>query len=161
MSLGAKGLREVAEIAVLNNNYLLNKVTEIKGVSAPYAKGRRRIEQVRYSWEKLREDTGVRSEEVGLRSTDFGVHYWTSHHPWIVPEPCTLEPTESYSKADLDEYVEILRQVSDEAYSNPEIVKTAPHNSTVHKIDHGPLDDPSQWAITWRAYKRKIGKVAR
>lgn len=161
MSLGAKGLREVAEIAVLNNNYLLNKVTEIKGVSAPYAKGRRRIEQVRYSWEELREDTGVRSEEVGLRSTDFGVHYWTSHHPWIVPEPCTLEPTESYSKADLDEYVEILRQVSDEAYSNPEIVKTAPHNSTVHKIDHGPLDDPSQWAITWRAYKRKIGKVAR
>jgi len=161
MSLGAKGLREVAEIAVLNNNYLFNKVTEIKGVSAPYAKGRRRIEQVRYSWEELREDTGVRSEEVGLRSTDFGVHYWTSHHPWIVPEPCTLEPTESYSKADLDEYVEILRQVSDEAYSNPEIVKTAPHNSTVHKIDHGPLDDPSQWAITWRAYKRKIGKVAR
>ena len=161
MSLGAKGLREVAEIAVLNNNYLFNKVIEIKGVSVPYAKGRRRIEQVRYSWEELREDTGVRSEEVGLRSTDFGVHYWTSHHPWIVPEPCTLEPTESYSKADLDEYIEILRQVSDEAYSNPEIVKTAPHNSTVHKIDHGPLDDPSQWAITWRAYKRKIGKVAR
>jgi glycine dehydrogenase subunit 2 len=161
MSLGAKGLREVAEIAVLNNNYLLNKVLEIKGVSAPYAKGRRRIEQVRYSWEELRRDTGVRSEEVGIRAADFGVHYWTSHHPWIVPEPCTLEPTESYSKADLDEYIEILRHVSNEAYSNPEIVKTAPHNSTVHKIDHGPLDDPSQWAITWRAYKRKIGKVAR
>jgi len=158
MSLGAKGLREVAEIAVLNNNYLLNKVLEIKGVSAPYAKGKRRIEQVRYSWEELMKDTGVRSEEVGIRAADFGVHYWTSHHPWIVPEPCTLEPTESYSKSDLDEYIEILRHVSNEAYSNPEIVKTAPHNSTIHKIDHKPLDDPSQWAITWRAYKRKIGK---
>ena len=158
MSLGAKGLREVAEIAVLNNNYLLNKVLEIRGVSAPYAKGKPRIEQVRYSWEELREDTGVRSEEVGLRAADFGVHYWTSHHPWIVPEPCTLEPTESYSKADLDEYIEILRHVSNEAYSNPEIVKTAPHNSTIHKIDHGPLDDPSQWAVTWRAYKRKMGR---
>ena len=158
MSLGAKGLREVAEIAVLNNNYLLNKVLEIKGISAPYAKGKRRIEQVRYSWEELMNDTGVRSEEVGIRAADFGVHYWTSHHPWIVPEPCTLEPTESYSKSDLDEYIEILRHVSNEAYSNPEIVKTAPHNSTIHKIDHKPLDDPSQWAITWRAYKRKIGK---
>ncbi len=158
MSLGAKGLREVAEIAVLNNNYLLNKVLQIKGVSAPYAEGKRRIEQVRYSWEELTEDTGVRSEEAGLRAADFGLHYWTSHHPWIVPEPCTLEPTESYSKSDLDEYVEVLRHVSNEAYSNPEIVKTAPHNSSIHKIDHGPLDDPSQWAVTWRAYKRKIGK---
>ncbi len=156
MSLGAEGLREVAEIAVLNNNYLLNKVLEIEGVSAPYAKGKRRIEQVRYSWENLRNDTGVRSEEVGLRVADFGVHYWTSHHPWIVPEPCTLEPTESYSKADLDEYIEILRHVSDESFTKPELVKTAPHNSTVHKIDHEPLDDPSKWAITWRAYRRKL-----
>jgi glycine dehydrogenase subunit 2 len=158
MSLGAKGLREVAQIAVLNNNYLLNKMLQIKGVSAPYAKGKRRIEQVRYSWEELMNDTGVSSEEAGLRAADFGLHYWTSHHPWIVPEPCTLEPTESYSKSDLDEYIEILRHISNEAYSNPEIVKTAPHNSTIHKIDHKPLDDPSQWAVTWRAYKRKIDK---
>ncbi len=158
MSLGAEGLREVAEVAVLNNNYLFNKVLEIRGVSAPYAKGKRRIEQVRYSWEKLTRDTGVHSEEVGLRAADFGVHYWTSHHPWVVPEPCTLEPTESYSKADLDEYVEILRHVSDEAYTNPELVKTAPHNSTIHKIDTAPLDDPSQWAMTWRAYRKKVRK---
>jgi glycine dehydrogenase subunit 2 len=158
MSLGAEGLREVAEIAVLNNNYLLNKMLEIRGVSAPYAKGKPRIEQVRYSWEELSEETGVCSEEVGIRAADFGVHYWTSHHPWLVPEPCTLEPTESYSKADLDEYIEILRHVSDEAYSNPGVVKTAPHNSTIHRIDHRPLDDPSQWAVTWRAYKRKIGR---
>jgi len=158
MSLGAEGLKEVAEVAVLNNNYLLKKLLEIGGLSAPYAKGKRRIEQVRYSWEKLTRDTGVRSEEIGLRAADFGVHYWTSHHPWIVPEPCTLEPTESYSKNDLDEYIEILRHVSNEAYTNPDLVKTAPHNSTIHKIDTAPLDDPSQWAMTWRAYRRKIRK---
>jgi len=160
MSLGAEGLKEVAEIAVLNNNYLLKKMLEIPGVSAPYAKGKRRIEQVRYSWEKLTRDTGVHSEEIGLRVADFGVHYWTSHHPWIVPEPCTLEPTESYSKADLDEYVEILRHVSNEAYRNPELVKTAPHNSTIHKINHAPLDNPSQWAMTWRAYRNKVHKAS-
>ena len=156
MSLGAEGLREVAEIAVLNNNYLLHKMLEIPGVSAPYAKGKRRIEQVRYSWEDLAEETGVHSEELGIRAADFGVHYWTSHHPFVVPEPCTLEPTESFSKEELDEYVAIMAHVAEEARTDPEVVKTAPHNSTIHTIDHAPLDDPSQWAMTWRAYRRKV-----
>jgi glycine dehydrogenase subunit 2 len=160
MNLGSEGLKEVAKIAVLNNNYLLKKMLEIRGVSVPYAKGKHRIEQVRYSWDDLMKDTGVRSEEIGLRAVDFGVHYWTSHHPWIVPEPCTLEPTESYSKADLDEYIGIIRHISKEAYTDTELVKTAPHNSTVHKINHLPLDDPTQWAITWRAFRKKVRKEA-
>jgi glycine dehydrogenase subunit 2 len=158
MSLGADGLREVAEIAVLNNNYLLKKVLEIRGVSAPYAKGKRRIEQVRYSWEQLTQETGVHSEEIEIRVTDFGMHYWTSHHPFVVPEPMTLEPTESYSKADLDEYVAVLNQISAEAYTNPEIIKTAPHNCTVHQTQQEPFDNPDEWAVTWRAYRRKTGK---
>jgi glycine dehydrogenase subunit 2 len=155
MSLGAEGLREVAEIAVLNNNYLLQKVLEIRGASAPYARGKRRIEQVRYSWEQLYAETGVHSEEIGYRAADFGTHYWTSHHPYIVPEPMTLEPTESYSQADLDEYVAILKQIVDEAYDNPEVIHTAPHKSTGHRIHHEPFDNPDEWAVTWRAYKRK------
>jgi glycine dehydrogenase subunit 2 len=158
MSLGADGLREVSEIAVLNNNYLLKKVLEIRGVSAPYAKGKHRIEQVRYSWEQLTQDTGIHSEEIETRITDFGMHYWTSHHPFVVPEPMTLEPTESYSKADLDEYIAVLRQISEEAYTNPEIIKTAPHNSTVHQTLQESFDDPQAWAITWRAYLRKTGQ---
>jgi glycine dehydrogenase subunit 2 len=156
MSLGAEGLREVAEVAVLNNNYLLKKMLEIPGLSAPYARGKRRIEQVRYSWEELAEETGVHSEQIGLRAADFGVHYWTSHHPFIVPEPCTLEPTESYSREELDEYAAILAHVAEEARSDPELVKSAPHHSTIHTIDQEPLDDPSRWAMTWRAYQRKV-----
>ncbi|HSJ57779.1 MAG TPA: aminomethyl-transferring glycine dehydrogenase subunit GcvPB, partial [Anaerolineae bacterium] len=156
MSLGAEGLREVAEVAVLNNNYLMHKVLAIPGLAAPYAEGKRRIEQVRYSWQALVEETGVHSEELGLRAADFGVHYWTSHHPWIVPEPCTLEPTESYSKAELDEYAAILAHVAGEARTDPDLVKSAPHNSTIHTVDHAPLDDPARWAMTWRAYKRKV-----
>jgi glycine dehydrogenase subunit 2 len=159
MALGAEGLREVAEIAVLNNNYLLQKILAIRGASAPYAKGKRRIEQVRYSWEKLYEETGVHSDELGIRAADFGVHYWTSHHPYIVPEPCTLEPTESYSKEELDVYAAIIENVVNEAYSNPDLVKNAPYNSTVHKINQHPLDNPQQWCITWRAYKRKTLQV--
>jgi glycine dehydrogenase subunit 2 len=155
MALGPDGLREVAEVAVLNNNYLLKKVLEIPGVGAPYARGKRRIEQVRYSWEQLSADTGVHSEEIGYRVADFGTHYWTSHHPYIVPEPMTLEPTESYSQADLDEYIAILKHIAGEAYNNPETIHTAPHNSTGHRINDEPFDNPDEWAVTWRAYKRK------
>jgi len=155
MNLGAEGLRQVAETAVLNNNYLLQKVLEIRGVSAPYAVGRRRIEQVRYSWEELAHDTGVHSEDLGVRAADFGTHYWTSHHPYVVPEPMTLEPTESYSRDDLDEYAAILAEVAREAYQDPTVVLTAPHRSTIHRTSQESLDDPARWAITWRAYRRK------
>jgi glycine dehydrogenase subunit 2 len=160
MSLGAEGLREVAEIAVLNNNYLMQQVLAIPGVAAPYAVGKRRIEQVRYSWERLASETGIHSDELGIRMADFGTHYWTSHHPFVVPEPMTLEPTESYSRADLDEYAAMLRAVVTEAYSAPGLVRSAPHRSTIHKIDPGWLDDPERWSITWRAYLRKHGDPA-
>lgn len=155
MSLGGEGLKEAAHIAVLNNNYILKKVREIRGASAPYAEGRHRIEQVRYSWEELTRETGVTTEDFTLRMADFGFHLWSSHHPWIVPQPFTIEPTESYSKEEIDEYIAGLKKVVEEAYNNPEKVKNAPYNSVVHKIDHSTLDDPEKWAITWRLYVRK------
>jgi glycine dehydrogenase subunit 2 len=145
-------------VAVLNNNYLYKKVTEIKGVEAPYAKGRQRVEQVRYSLNTLTKDTGVTSEDVQRRMFDYGMHYWTSHHPYIVPQPFTLEPTESYSKDELDEYIEVLEQISKDSYENPELIKGAPYNSVVHRIDETTLDDPEKWAITWRAYLKKTIK---
>jgi glycine dehydrogenase subunit 2 len=155
MALGAEGLRTAAETAVLNNNYLMHRILQIPGASAPYATGRRRIEQVRYSWQRLAEETGVGSEQIGVRAADFGVHYWTSHHPYIVPEPFTLEPTESYSRKELDEYADILAEVAREAREDPETVRTAPHRQTVHRTHHDDLDDPERWAVTWRAYRRK------
>lgn len=155
MALGADGLRTASEIAVLNNNYLMHLVTQIPGASAPYATGRRRIEQVRYSWQELFEQTGITSEEIGIRMADFGFHYWTSHHPYVVPQPFTLEPTECYSKAEIDEYVAALAEVARECREEPEVVRSAPHNQTVHHTHHDDLDDPERWAITWRAYRRK------
>ncbi|MFX0093263.1 MAG: aminomethyl-transferring glycine dehydrogenase subunit GcvPB [Candidatus Hodarchaeota archaeon] len=155
MSLGSEGLKEVANIAVLNNNYLLKKILELRGASAPYAVGRHRIEQVRYSWEQLTKDTGVTTEDITCRMIDFGFHMWSSHHPFIVPQPFTLEPTESYSKAEIDEYIAGLKKVVEEAYENPDIVKSAPHSSVIHKINTDSLDDPTKWAMTWRAYLKK------
>ncbi|MEK3853905.1 aminomethyl-transferring glycine dehydrogenase subunit GcvPB [Cytobacillus sp. FSL H8-0458] len=154
-SLGPEGLKEVAKIAVLNNNYMYHRVLNIKGAGAPYVKGHR-LEQVRYSWEQLTKETGITTEDVQLRMTDFGLHYWTSHHPYIVKQPFTLEPTESYSKQDLDEYISALEQISKEAYENPDIIKSAPHNSTIHKMDEQDfLDNPKKWCITWRSYLKK------
>lgn len=161
MSLGSEGLKEVARVAVLNNNYVLKKVMEIRGASAPYAEGQHRIEQVRYSWETMTQETGVTTEDVTCRMADFGFHMWSSHHPFIVPQPFTLEPTESYAKAELDEYVAALRQISEEAYLMPEIVKTAPHQSVTHRPGSAHLDHPDKWAITWRAYLKKCEKNLR
>jgi glycine dehydrogenase subunit 2 len=160
LSMGAAGLQEAARVAVLNNNYLLKKITEIHGATSPYRGGKRRIEQVRYSWQKLYEETGVDTHDVTLRLADFGFHLWQSHHPFVVPQPFTIEPTESYSKEELDEYLDGLRHVVQEARTEPETVKRAPHNSVVHRTDESSLDDPEKWAVTWRAYVKKYGRDA-
>lgn len=155
MSLGAEGLREVADLAVLNNNYMLAKVLRLRGASAPYAEGRHRIEQVRYSWEQLYKDTGVTTEDISRRMADYGFHLWQSHHPFIVPQPFTIEPTESYSMREMDEYITGLARVVKEAYEDPDLVKSAPLKSVVHRINEEWFDDPEKWAVTWRAYLRK------
>jgi glycine dehydrogenase subunit 2 len=164
LSLGADGLREVAEIAVLNNNYLAKRLSEVRGIEVSFAEENRdhRLEQIRYSLAKLEEDTGVGTVDVARRTADFGVaSYFPSHEPWIVPEPATLEPSESNSRADLDTYAEIMAEISREAHDEPETVLGAPHRSTIHKMDPAPHDDPKQWALTWRAYLRKAGKGTR
>jgi glycine dehydrogenase subunit 2 len=158
LSLGAEGLREVAEAAVLNNNYLASRLADIRGVGISFADANDtpRLEQIRYSLAQLQEETGVGTVDVARRTADFGVAtYFPSHEPWIVPEPMTLEPSDSYSRADLDQYAEIIAEISREAYENPETVIDSPQRSTVHKMDQAPHDDPERWAITWRAYVRK------
>ncbi|MBE1553011.1 aminomethyl-transferring glycine dehydrogenase subunit GcvPB [Sporosarcina limicola] len=158
-ALGAEGLKDVAKIAVLNNNYLYHKIAGIRGASAPYIKGKR-LEQVRYSWEQLTKETGVTTEDISRRMADFAHQYWSSHHPFIVPEPFTLEPTESLSKADLDEYIASLTYVASEAYTNPKKVKDAPHNSSIHRVDEQDyFDNPDKWAISWRSYLKKAKQV--
>lgn len=108
------------------------------------------------SLQKMKEDTGVGTEDVNRRIVDYGVSsYFESHHPWIVSEPFTPEPTESAWKEELDRWAEIMKNISDEAYSNPEIVKSAPHKAPIGRIDESPLSDPNKAALTWRAYLKK------
>ena len=151
----AEGLEEVSRVAILNNNYCMKKILAIKGASMSFPNHPSRIEQVRYSWEKLKEDTGFGTADVQRCIADFGTHYWSSHEPFVIPEPFTIEPSESYSKKDIDDYCAVLEEISRMCYEEPEAVRHAPTDSTVHHIDHDYFDDPAKYAITWRSYNKK------
>jgi glycine dehydrogenase subunit 2 len=154
MSMGADGLKEVAEISMINNQYLVEKVRKIRGVTLQYPA--RRVDQARWSLDQMKKDTGVGISDVNRRVIDYGVQcYFTSHHPWVIPEPFTPEPCETYSKADIDYGCAVLEKVSEEAYTKPEIVQSAPHNSSNHKVEWDGFNDPKRWAMSWRAYLRK------
>jgi glycine dehydrogenase subunit 2 len=157
--MGPDGLRETAEISALNNNYFMALAEKIRGISHPYAEGHRRLEECRWSWQKLTEETGVGTDDILRRVGDFGLqHYWSSHHPWVVPEPMTVEPCETFAKEELEEYAAVLEQISKEAYSDPQKVKDSPHKCAAHKrAAEEELDDPAKWATTWQAYVRKNG----
>lgn len=158
--LGAEGLRDVAITAVLNNNYMLSKVKKIPGVKI-YYEDQPRLEQVRYSWETLKEETGISTEQITERAIDYSIPYYhLSHHPVIVPEPFTLEPCESYNKADIDEYVAVLEQCAKEAYEQPEIFEMKPpFNAAGYLPVEDFTDDEFQGiATTWRQYKKRYLK---
>ena len=156
-AMGADGLAEASDISVLANNYMEKELLKIRGVTRSHPDiDAWRMEMTRFSLEQLFEDTGVTVFDVQNRMVDFGVDaFWLSHEPWVVPQPFTPEAGEMWSKEDLDYWIAVLQQISDEAYSDPDIVTSAPHNQSVHKLSPESLDDPAQWAMTWRAHKKK------
>ena len=154
-TMGADGLCATAEAAVLNNNYLIKQILAIKGASVSFGDTNTdpRLDQARYSWEQLTADTGITTTQVHDRVIDYGVQsYFTSHHPWLIPEPFSLEPAESYSIEDLDEYAAVLARISHEAYTDPDIVRTAPHRSTSAPVIPASYDEPY---MTWQAYENR------
>ena len=158
-AMGAEGIREASDISVLANNYMDMRLRQIDGVemSNPHINAWR-MEMTRWGLGPLKEQTGVSTFDVQNRMTDFGIDaYWTSHEPWVVPEPFTPEAGEMYGKEDLDAWIDVLAQICDEARENPDFVKSAPHNGAVGKLDVSTMDDPAKWATTWRAFQRKWG----
>ncbi|WP_108660282.1 aminomethyl-transferring glycine dehydrogenase subunit GcvPB [Acuticoccus kandeliae] len=158
-AMGAEGIDEASDISVLANNYMEKRLLEIRGITKSHPDNDVwRTEMTRYSFEVLKDETGVGVLDVQNRMIDFGIDaFWLSHEPWVVPEPFTPEAGEMYGKEDLDTWIDVLAQISHEAYTNPEIVKTAPHNQTIHQLKGDGLEDPSRWAMTWRAHLRKNG----
>ncbi len=157
-TLGSEGLKQVSELSILNNNYMLQKMADIPGLSLPWAKGIRRFEQARLSWENLTHDTGVTTDDINRRILDYGLQtYFTSHHPRLISEPFTPEPVETYSKEDIDQYVEIFRCIAREAYDDPDLVKNAPHCAAMNsQIDESYINDINKFACTWRSFKKYV-----
>lgn len=156
-AMGEEGIQEASDMSVLLNNYMEKKLLEIRGVtrSHPGIDGWR-LEMTRYSLGRLYEETGVSAIDVQNRLTDFGIDaFWLSHEPWIVPHPFTPEAGEMWSREDIDAWIAALAHVCAEAYADPDLVKSAPHNQAIAKLDGSRLDDPAFWATTWRAYRRK------
>ena len=89
---------------------------------------------------------------------DYGFQdYFSSHHPRVIPEPFTPEPVETYSKDDIDEFVEAFRSIAEEAYTDPELVKTTPHKAALAtQIDESYMTEWGKFATTWRAYNKYL-----
>ncbi len=155
-SLGADGLKAAAQTAVLNSNYMARRLSRTPGFELPYDTSIRRLEQVRYSLAPLKEDTGIGGPEMKMRMIDFGQqHIFESHHPVLVPEPATIEPGESYSLDEIDEYLAVLETVALEARTDPSLAACGPYRSAQPRADDVVQDDSETWAMTWHARQRK------
>jgi len=161
LSLGAEGLEEVAEVSVLNANYVMKKLEKIRGFELPYARGRPRKHECVISAKKLYKETGVSALNVSKRILDYGMHAPTIYFPLIVDEALMIEPTESFEKRELDRFVEVMRKISDEAYSTPDVVLEAPKNTAVTRLDEVKASHPKTMALSWKMYLERVKKVKR
>lgn len=161
-AMGAEGIRRAADISVLVNNYMEKRLLAIAGVSRSLpGVGQPRLEMTRYSLETVFEQTGVSVLDIQNRMSDFGIDaFWMSHEPWMVPQPFTPEAGELWSREDVDYWIDVLEHVIEEAYADPEMVRTAPHRQAIHRVDASGADDPASWATTWSAYRRKHAATA-
>ena len=130
LRLGRDGLKDVSAGAVLNANYLQARLADV--LEIPHA-GPCMHEFVGSG--RALKAQGLRTLDVAKRLLDFGVHAPTIYFPLIVPEALMIEPTETESKATLDRFAAILRQVFEEARTDPETLHTAPHDTPVGRLD--------------------------
>lgn len=158
LAMGKEGLKKVAEDSVLNANYLGYHISKIEGFELPYDPQKPRKHEVVISAEPLLEKYGIRALDVSKRLLDFGLHAPTNYFPLIVHEALMIEPTESYDKRILDKYIEAFKQISKEAKENPEILKTAPHNTSIGRLDVVTASKPKTMILSWRMYKEKLSE---
>jgi len=155
MSLGADGLEEIAEVSVLNANYLLKRLKEIRGYELPFASQRPRKHECVFGAKTLYKDKGVRALNIAKRILDHGMHAPTTYFPLIVEEALMIEPTESYEKEELDKFIEVMKKISEEAYTNPEKVLEAPQSTAITRLDEVKASHPRTMALSWKMHLKK------
>jgi glycine dehydrogenase subunit 2 len=135
-SLGAAGLREVSEVAVLNANYLLARLRR-EGVLEYLAPAYERVcmHEFVLSGAPMKRELGIKTLDLAKRLLDHGVHPPTVYFPLIVDEAVLIEPTETETKETLDEFAEIVAEILREAREDPEIARNAPYTTPVRRLD--------------------------
>jgi len=130
-SMGADGLRQIADVAVLNANYVLARLRD--RYDLPY--DRRCKHEFVLSGRRQKHEYGVSTRDMAKRMLDYGFHAPTIYFPLIVEEAIMIEPTETESKQTLDEFVEAMRAIDREAAEQPDLVHEAPHATPVRRLD--------------------------
>jgi glycine dehydrogenase subunit 2 len=129
-SLGPQGIRETADNAVLNANYIRARLRDRYEV--PY--DRLNMHEVIFS-DRKQNAFGVTTLDIAKRLIDLGFHPPTIYFPLIVHGALMVEPTESEGLAEMDRFIDAMRQIADEAESNPELVKKAPTTTRRSRFD--------------------------
>ncbi|WP_455143111.1 aminomethyl-transferring glycine dehydrogenase subunit GcvPB [Candidatus Hodarchaeum mangrovi] len=136
LRLGKEGLQSVSEMAVLNANYLKSITQKIRGFSVPYRENSFCMHEFVLSARTLGKETDICANDIAKFLLDHGYHPPTIYFPLIIPEALMIEPTETEPKEMLDGYKEILKKVSDYAYSGKrDIILQSPKNTSVGLID--------------------------
>lgn len=129
-SLGADGLREISENAVINANYILNALKD--EYHLPY--NRSCMHEVVFS-AKIQKAYGISALDVAKRLIDYGIHPPTMYFPLIVEEALMIEPTETESKDTIDYFIQVMKCIAREAQEEPETLKSAPHYTPNSRLD--------------------------
>ncbi|MBO8163169.1 MAG: aminomethyl-transferring glycine dehydrogenase subunit GcvPB [Brevibacillus sp.] len=129
-TMGAEGLLEVSQNAVLNANYLMRRLAG--AYELPYD----RVCKHEFVLSGIRQKKqGVRTLDIAKRLLDFGYHPPTIYFPLIVEECLMIEPTETETKETLDEFAEVMLRIARECEETPEVVQEAPHTTVVKRLD--------------------------
>lgn len=130
-SLGPNGLKRVSEMAVLNANYVKERLKYYYDI----AYDRICMHECVFSGKRQVKESGVHTSDIAKRLLDYGYHPPTIYFPMIVPEAIMIEPNETESKETLDAFCETMINIAREAKENPDLVKAAPLTTPVRRLD--------------------------
>jgi glycine dehydrogenase subunit 2 len=135
-SLGAAGLKDVSEAAVLNANYLLARLAEAEVARyLPRAYGELCMHELVLSGAPLKRELKIRTLDLAKRLLDFGFHPPTVYFPLLVEEALMVEPTETETKETLDAFADAIAAILREAAENPNVAQGAPYTTPVGRLD--------------------------
>ena len=140
-TLGAAGLKAVSEQAVLNANYLREKLRDL----LPVPHGERCMHEFVASAEKPKNEKGISALDIAKRLLDFGFYAPTVYFPLVVPEAMMVEPTETESKATLDAFADAIREILGES---SEFLHDAPHATPVSRPNE--VQAGRQLVLSWK-----------